>query len=341
MNLLNVLLKVFLADAALKALSGKTGLSTSSLKKLLPLAIPLLLRYMTNNASSQSGALSLLGALTQHSNFRSAEEMLAEADEEDGGKIVKHILGDDTSRAVEMLAEETDLSSGDVNRGLNGLAPVLLTVLASAMLSANNQSSSAQQSNSLDLSDLLGVFGGSSAQQSSGGLLGSLLGGGSSAQQSSGSLLGSLLGGGSSAQQQSSGSLLNALLGGTQTQQPVQQSSATGSLLNALLGGGTTVAQQPAQQASVSGSLLNALLGGAAVQQPVQQTTSKPKKPAKPAQQTVQPLQQTAQASSGSSLLDALLGVSSSSAQTQQVVQQNANNVNGNNLLSLLLGAMQ
>ena len=302
MNLLNVLLKVLLADAAVNALSGKTGLSSSSLKKLLPLAIPLLLRYMTNNASSQSGALSLLGALTQHSNFRSAEEMLAEVDEEDGGKIVKHILGDDTSRAVEMLAEETDMSSGDVTRGLNGLAPVLLTVLASAMLSANNQSSSAQQSNSLDLSSLLNVFGGSSAQQSSGSLLGSLLGGGSSAQQSS-----------------ATGSLLNALLGGgTAVQQPVQQqSSATGSLLNALLGGGTTV------------------------QQPVQQTTAKPKKPAKPAQQTVQPLQQTAQLSSGSSLLDALLGVSPTTASTQQAVQQSANNINGNNLLSLLLGAMQ
>ena len=327
MNLLNVLLKVLLADAAVNALSGKTGLSSSSLKKLLPLAIPLLLRYMTNNASSQSGALSLLGALTQHSNFRSAEEMLAEVDEEDGGKIVKHILGDDTSRAVEMLAEETDMSSGEVTRGLNGLAPVLLTVLASAMLSANSQSSSAQQCNSLDLSSLLNVFGGSSAQQSSGSLLGSLLGGSSSAQQSS-----------------ATGSLLNALLGGsTAVQQPVQQqSSATGSLLNALLGGGTTVAQQPAQQTSVSGSLLNALLGGGTtVQQPVQQTTAKPKKPAKPAQQTVQPLQQTAQLSSGSSLLDALLGVSPTTASTQQAVQQSANNINGNNLLSLLLGAMQ
>ena len=326
MNLLNVLLKVLLADAAIKALSGKTGLSSSSLKKLLPLAIPLLLRYMTNNASSQSGALSLLGALTQHSNFRSAEEMLAEADEEDGGKIVQHILGDDTSRAVEMLAEETNLSSGEVNRGLNGLAPVLLTVLASAMLSANNQSNSAQQGGALDLSNLLNVFGGSSVQQP--------------VQQSSGGLLGSLLGGNSAPAQ--NGSLLSALLGGSQLQQPVQQTSATGSLLNALLGGGTTVAQQPAQQASVGGSLLNALLGGGTTvaQQPVQQA-SKPKKPAKPAQQTVQPLQQTAQVSSGSGLLDALLGVSSAAAPTQQAVQQSANNINGNNLLSLLLGAMQ
>ena len=326
MNLLNVLLKVLLADAAIKALSGKTGLSSSSLKKLLPLAIPLLLRYMTNNASSQSGALSLLGALTQHSNFRSAEEMLAEADEEDGGKIVQHILGDDTNRAVEMLAEETNLSSGEVNRGLNGLAPVLLTVLASAMLSANNQSNSAQQGGALDLSNLLNVFGGSSVQQP--------------VQQSSGGLLGSLLGGNSAPAQ--NGSLLSALLGGSQPQQPVQQTSATGSLLNALLGGGTTVAQQPAQQASVGGSLLNALLGGGTTvaQQPVQQA-SKPKKPAKPAQQTVQPLQQTAQVSSGSGLLDALLGVSSAAVQTQQAVQQSANNINGNNLLSLLLGAMQ
>lgn len=325
MNLLNVLLKVLLADAAIKALSGKTGLSSSSLKKLLPLAIPLLLRYMTNNASSQSGALSLLGALTQHSNFRSAEEMLAEADEEDGGKIVQHILGDDTSRAVEMLAEETNLSSGEVNRGLNGLAPVLLTVLASAMLSANNQSSSAQQGGALDLSNLLNVFGGSSVQQP--------------VQQSSGGLLGSLLGGNSAPAQ--NGSLLSALLGGSQPQQPVQQTSATGSLLNALLGGGTTVAQQPAQQASVGGSLLNALLGGTPVQQQPVQQASKPKKPAKPAQQMVQPLQQTAQVSSGSGLLDALLGVSSAAAPTQQAVQQSANNINGNNLLSLLLGAMQ
>ena len=325
MNLLNVLLKVLLADAAIKALSGKTGLSSSSLKKLLPLAIPLLLRYMTNNASSQSGALSLLGALTQHSNFRSAEEMLAEADEEDGGKIVQHILGDDTNRAVEMLAEETNLSSGEVNRGLNGLAPVLLTVLASAMLSANNQSNSAQQGGALDLSNLLNVFGGSSVQQP--------------VQQSSGGLLGSLLGGNSAPAQ--NGSLLSALLGGSQPQQPVQQTSATGSLLNALLGGGTTVAQQPAQQASVGGSLLNALLGGAPVQQQPVQQASKPKKPAKPAQQTVQPLQQTAQVSSGSGLLDALLGVSSAAAPTQQAVQQSANNINGNNLLSLLLGAMQ
>ena len=225
MNLLSVLLKVMLADAAVSALSGKTGLSSGALKKLLPLAIPLLLRYMTSNASTQSGALSLLGALTQHTTARSMDEMFAEADEEDGGKIVKHILGDDSSRAVQTLAAESGLSADEVTRGLGALAPALLAMLAAATTSASNQSTA--QSGTLDLTDLLTMFGGTSAPAS---------------QQSIGSsLLGSLLGGGASTQQQSSSmGLLDALLGVTPTQQTVQQSSVNNlngnNLLSLLLG---------------------------------------------------------------------------------------------------------
>jgi hypothetical protein len=326
MNLLSVLLKIMLAEKALSALSGKTGLSSAALKKLLPLAIPLLLRYMTSNASSQSGALSLLGALTQHSLARNAEEMLREADEEDGGKIVKHILGDDDSKVVQSLSAETGMSEGEVTRGLNGMAPLLLSVLAASMLSANNQSSS--NSGSIDLSNVLNMFGGSQ-------------------QTSNASLLGSLLGGGSTAQSSASNSLLGALLGATPTttvQQPVQQQQST-SLLNALLGGGSSA---PVQQQS-SSSLLGSLLGVTPVQT---QTQAKPKPKPKPQQQVqqassgslldallgtstqqVQPVQQT----SSGGLLDALLGVTP----TQQVQQQTVNNLNGNNLLSLLLGAMQ
>ena len=294
MNLLNVLLKVLLADTAISALSGKTGLSSSSLKKLLPLAIPLLLRYMTNNASSQSGALSLLGALAQHGVARSADEMLAEADTEDGGKIVKHILGDDETRAVQTLAAETDMSSGEVTRALNGLAPVLLAVLASAMFSANNQSSqsASAQGGALDLSNLLNVFGGASAQQSAGtSLLGSLLGGGSSASSASSSL---------------GGSLLNSLLGGgtTVAQQPAQQTSVTGSLLNSLLGGSSSAAAQPTAQPVVQplqssassgagSSLLNALLGVT---------------PTAAAQPTQQAVQQSANNVNGNNLMSLLLG---------------------------------
>ena len=280
MNLLSILLKVMLADTAISALSGKTGLSSGSLKKLLPLAIPLLLRYMTKNASSQNGALSLLGALTQHTTARSADEMFADADEEDGGKIVQHILGDDSSRAIETLAAESGMSSDDVTRALGGLAPALLTMLSAATNSASAQSSSG----AMDLSSLLGMFGGSTAaastQQSAGSsLLGSLLGmtPTQTAQQSSGGmgLLDALLGvtPTQTTQQSASsgGGLFSSLLGLSPSQPAAQQQSSTGlGLFDALLGGSSA---QP-QQSSSSGSLLGSLLGISSPQQATQQSVN-------------------------------------------------------------------
>ncbi|MBQ9250536.1 MAG: DUF937 domain-containing protein [Oscillospiraceae bacterium] len=291
MNLLSVLLKVMLADAAVSALSGKTGLSSGALKKLLPLAIPLLLRYMTSNASTQSGALSLLGALTQHSTARSMDEMFAEADEEDGGKIVKHILGDDSSRAVQTLAAESGLSADEVNRGLGALAPALLAMLAAATTSASHQSTA--QSGTLDLTDLLTMFGGASAPAS---------------QQSIGSsLLGSLLGGASTQQQSSSMGLLDALLGVTPTQQQTTSQQSPG-LLGSLLGITPT---QPAQTApQQSGGLLSSLFGAPAAQQQVAQQQSPSLLGSllgvTPTQQTVQ--QSSVNNLNGNNLLSLLLG---------------------------------
>jgi hypothetical protein len=66
MNLLSILLAVMTSKAALGQVSGKTGLSQKQIKKLMMIAIPILLKYMTQNASSGDGAQSLLGALMQH-----------------------------------------------------------------------------------------------------------------------------------------------------------------------------------------------------------------------------------------------------------------------------------
>ena len=185
MNLLNVLLKIMLADSAISALSGKTGLSSAQLKKLLPLAIPLLLRFMTNNASTQSGAQSLLGALLQHTNTREIADQFHEADEADGGKIVSHILGDQQSAAVKSLALETGMSDADVTRALGGLAPALLSVLSAATTQAKPQTAAkpqtvkpaqtitlkpaqaqaqAAQAQAVDLTSLLSLLGGAAAQ---------------------------------------------------------------------------------------------------------------------------------------------------------------------------------
>lgn len=204
MNLLNILLKTMLTDTAITALAKKTGLSSAQLKKLLPLAIPLLLRFLTKNASTENGALSLLGALTQHTNTKAMPEQFSEADEVDGGKIVNHILGNESANAILSLSEETGMSNEDVNRALSGLAPALLSSLSAATNTAS-AGSKIDLSDGLDLSEMLTMFGGMSAPQSNAGsglgLLGSLLGAAPAAPAApagAGSLLGALLGGATS-----------------------------------------------------------------------------------------------------------------------------------------------
>lgn len=196
MNLLSLLLKSLLTDSSISALAKKTGLNASSLKKLIPLAIPLLLKFLTKNASNESGALSLLGALSQHTNQKALSDQIDEADTEDGGKIINHIFGSESEDVTNQLALESGMSQRDVSSALAGIAPALMSGLSAA----TNSVSSAPKvdlSDGLDLSDLMGMFVGTQqAQQaqnqpSGGGLLSGLLGGNNAGL---GGLFGSLFG---------------------------------------------------------------------------------------------------------------------------------------------------
>ena len=250
MNLLNLLMGTLGSDDSINSLAKKTGVNASLMTKLLPLAVPILIKALTKNAGKEGGAASLLTALGQHKSTRSIPQQIDDVDEEDGQKIVAHILGDDSDKVVSALAQETGMEGAQVSRSLGALAPALMSMLSS---SANTvHSSGVNLSDGFDLTDVMGLFGGAKPQQQNYSMLGSLLGG-APQQQSSGGLLGSLLGG--APQQQSSGGLLGALLGGGS---PQQQSS--GGLLGSLLGGGA-----PQQQSS--GGLLGSLLGGGSSQQ--------------------------------------------------------------------------
>ena len=204
MNLLSLLLSSLLTDSSVSALAKKTGLSATALKKLIPLAVPLLLKFLTSNASSESGALSLLGALSQHTNQKTLSDQINEADTEDGGKIIGHIFGNQSDAVTNRLAQQSGMSERDVSSALAGIAPALMSGLSAA----NHTVSAAPKvdlSDGIDLSDLLGMFAGAQSVQQvpqgqsyGGGLLSGLLGGSSSGL---GDLFGSMLG--SSAQQAS------------------------------------------------------------------------------------------------------------------------------------------
>ena len=132
MNLLQLLLGTMTSQSSVGSVSGKTGLSDKQIKKLMALAIPLLLKYMTKNASSGNGAQSLLGALSQHTNKKGMEQQLGDADEEDGGKIIGHILGQNEGKVTQDLAAQTGLDSSQIHKVLSIMAPALMSGVSEA-----------------------------------------------------------------------------------------------------------------------------------------------------------------------------------------------------------------
>ena len=224
MNLLSMLLSSMLSSSSVNSMSGKTGLSSKQIQKLVALAVPILLKALTNNASSASGATSLLGALMQHTNKRSFADQIAEADTEDGDKIVHHILGDNSDQVVRQLATESGLETDQVNAVLANMAPALMSGVSAA-------SQPQQQPDAM--SGLLSMFGGAQPQQ---------------LQQEE-----------APAMDMSALSGILGMIGGAQPQQPQQQGGlgALGSLLGMFSG----AAQQEEEPQVADGSdLLSSLL---------------------------------------------------------------------------------
>ena len=243
--------------SSVNSAAKKTGLSDVLVKKLIIAAIPLLIKYMTKNASNQGGALSLLGALTQHTSNRSMAQQIEESDEKDGAKIISHILGDDKDKVVKELAAETGATNEQVTRGLASIAPALLSGLSAATNAAKPQNNA--QSGALDLSGLLNMFAGGQQQAASSNDLLSALLGGNSAQTVQ------------QAQPQSSG-LLNLFgLAPQQTQQVQQQTAADplSSLFGSLLGAPAQTTQQaqaqPQNAIPLTGNTNTSALDGSAL----------------------------------------------------------------------------
>ena len=100
MNLIEMLLGSMTSDSSVDALAKKTGGSNKQMYALIIAAIPILIKFLTKNAKKEEGASSLLSALGQHTKKTSAAAQIADADEEDGVKILAHILGDNQGKMV-------------------------------------------------------------------------------------------------------------------------------------------------------------------------------------------------------------------------------------------------
>ena len=123
------------------------------------------LPILTSNSQSQSGLSSLFGALGAHQNRGTAEEQIANADVEDGQKIVGHIFGDDESQVVESLSKQSGVDANDVVNVLGTIAPYIMSGLSAATQDAHAQQQQEPQAGGFDLGSLMSLFGGAPVQQ--------------------------------------------------------------------------------------------------------------------------------------------------------------------------------
>lgn len=149
MSLLETLLQSMTSSSSLNTMSKRTGGNNDQMAALITAALPVLLKALTSNASTQSGAASLQEALGQHRETGSVAEQLEEADEVDGAKILQHILGGNSSSVMNGLSRQSGLSNDQVGSALGALAPVLLSSLSAA----SNQAPARQRKPAIDLSD--------------------------------------------------------------------------------------------------------------------------------------------------------------------------------------------
>ena len=177
MDLLSVLLKAFMSDKAIKALAKKTGIDSKSIKTFLPLAVPFLIKLLTNNASSKEGASSLLEALTEHTGSDPIDKQIEDADTIDGSKIIGHIFGSKKDEDLALLSDESSLDKNIVSGLLSTIAPSLMTALSAATKSGkkSKKKSKVDLSDGLDLSDVLAMLSGDTPDVGDivGGLFGS------------------------------------------------------------------------------------------------------------------------------------------------------------------------
>ncbi len=162
---LNTLMGAMLSSDSIKSISKASGASQKDVKAVLSSALPGLLNGAAQQANNSQTAAGFAGALAQHakSDTRDLGSFLSGVDLADGGKIIAHLLGANTTAATQQTASASGVDAAKVAKILAVAAPLLMS--------------------------LLGKQAGQTGGGNLGTLMNSLLGGGNA-----GSLIGSLLG---------------------------------------------------------------------------------------------------------------------------------------------------
>ncbi|SDR91270.1 protein of unknown function [Polaribacter sp. KT25b] len=154
-----------LGKSIISGVAGSTGNDSSKTSSVLTMALPVLMKAMERNSSTQEGAEGLMGALSSKHDGSILDNLgglfsggVDESVKEDGAGILNHILGSKQKGVEQVIGQKSGLDAGSVANILKVAAPLLMGVLG-------KQKKEQNISNSGDLTGLLGgLLGGSESK---------------------------------------------------------------------------------------------------------------------------------------------------------------------------------
>ena len=179
-------------------IAAKLGVSPDVAKSAVEQGGAVLLGGLAKNAQTKDGSAAIENALRKHEGATGAAKV-DDIDQADGGKIVRHVLGNSEKEVTAKLNSSEKTAGIDFGKLLPMLAPIVMGLIANA--NKNKSTSTDDTDSGGGIGDLIGgLLGGGNNSGGGGGIgdvIGGLLGGGNSSGGGGGigDLLGGLFGG--------------------------------------------------------------------------------------------------------------------------------------------------
>ncbi|GAA0376717.1 hypothetical protein Acor_31340 [Acrocarpospora corrugata] len=120
-----------LGPQGIQQIAGLIGTDTESAKGAVQASLGTIMGGMAHQAENMEGAQSLRSAVDQHTDSDPFTNVTGLADDNDGRKILSHVLGDQgTDRAAQGISQFMGINSRTVSKVLTMVAPMVMAMLA-------------------------------------------------------------------------------------------------------------------------------------------------------------------------------------------------------------------
>ena len=150
-------LKMMINSGAAEQVSKQTGISVTDAAEVMEDLLPALLMGMQGQASNESTQKGFLQALADHSKDDTSDvsKFLSKVDTEDGGKIVKHLLGAEEEAVAAKAKKKSGIDAKKILKIMAIVAPLLMSQMGKSA-----KESKKTEAGNIGAADVLDIVGG-------------------------------------------------------------------------------------------------------------------------------------------------------------------------------------